>query len=199
MRRETTREVVHAGRSTPIEAPHEITPAGKFMSTEKNGDSKKCKSGDHRRSLDAYQKEAKSLDQRVPRPPPSKYNNFTGLTMSHEDVFLATEHIGVYKRPDSMRGDRLKRNQNKYCRFHRDIGHTTEECIALKDEIEKLIQDGYLQNYVRNEGAKPHEDEREVGPHHEIRTIFDGPHFTREMQGAQNRYLRGAREDRLRP
>ena len=54
-----------------------------------------------------------------------------------------------------MRGDRSKRNQNKYCRYHQDIGHTTEECIALKDEIEKLIQEGYLQNYVRNEGPSP--------------------------------------------
>ena len=60
-----------------------------------------------------------------------------------------------------MRGDRSKKNQNKYYLFHRDIGHTTEECIALKDEIEKLIREGYLQNYIRNRGAKPHEDQRE--------------------------------------
>ena len=83
-----------------------------------------------------------------------------------------------------MPGDRSKRNQNKYCEFHRDIGYTTEECIALKDEIEKLIQEGYLQTYVRNEGAKPHEDQLEAGPHREIRTIFGGPHFTGETRGA---------------
>ncbi|KAL0285174.1 UNVERIFIED_CONTAM: hypothetical protein Sangu_2790300 [Sesamum angustifolium] len=28
----------------------------------------------------------------------------------------------------------------KYCRFHRDRGHTTEECHHLMNEIEKLIQ-----------------------------------------------------------
>ena len=32
-----------------------------------------------------------------PEPPSSKYNNFTDLTRSREDVFLATEHTGVYK------------------------------------------------------------------------------------------------------
>ena len=93
---------------------------------------------------------------------------------------MATKHTGVYKRPDSIQGDRSKRNQNKYCRFHRDIGHTTEECIALIDEIEKLIQEGYLQNYVRNGGAKPHGDQREAGPPREIKTIFNRPHFAEE-------------------
>ncbi|KAL0329161.1 UNVERIFIED_CONTAM: hypothetical protein Sradi_4902800 [Sesamum radiatum] len=36
----------------------------------------------------------------------------------------------------------------KYCRFHRDRGHTTEECHHLTNEIEKLIQCGYLKEYI---------------------------------------------------
>ena len=43
---ETTREVVHAGRSTLEEAPRDIAPIGKFKSADKNGDNKKHKSGD---------------------------------------------------------------------------------------------------------------------------------------------------------
>ncbi|KAL0286608.1 UNVERIFIED_CONTAM: hypothetical protein Sangu_2725900 [Sesamum angustifolium] len=39
----------------------------------------------------------------------------------------------------------------KYCRFHRDRGHTTEECNHLMNEIEKLIQRGYLKEYI-NQG-----------------------------------------------
>ena len=78
-----------------------------------------------------------------------------------------------------MRGDRLKRNQSKYCRYHKDVGHTIEECIMLKDETEKLIRDGYLLDYVRNGNTKPRNDQGEVGPR-EIRTVFGGPHFTGE-------------------
>ena len=78
----------------------------------------------------------------------------------------------------------MKRNQNKYYRYHRDLGHTTEECITLKGEIEKLIREGYLWDYVRNGGAKPHNDQSEVGPPREIRTIFGRPYFVEEMQGA---------------
>ena len=67
---------------------------------------------------------------------------------------MATEHTCVYKQLNSMQGDRSKRNQNKYYQYHRDVGHMMELCIAFKDEIEKLIREGYLQNYVRNRGTK---------------------------------------------
>ena len=92
MHLETTREVVQARRSTSAGAQRESAPTGKFEYDEKNGDNKKRKSGDCRRFPDVHQKKAKSQDQQVTKPPSSKYNNFTDLTRSHEDVFLDTEH-----------------------------------------------------------------------------------------------------------
>ncbi|CAA0840194.1 Unknown protein, partial [Striga hermonthica] len=41
-----------------------------------------------------------------------------------------------------------------YCRFHRDYGHTTENCRHLKDEIERLIRAGYLKEFVYQDRAK---------------------------------------------
>ena len=144
MHLETAREEVHVEKSTPSETLRETAQAGKSAPVEKNEENKKRKNGDRRRSPDANHKQAKSPDQRVSRPLPSKYTNFTDLTRSNEVVFLATEQIGVYKRPDLLQGDRSKRNQNKYYRYHKDVNHTTEECIMLKDEIEKLIHEEYL-------------------------------------------------------
>ncbi|MQM18851.1 hypothetical protein Taro_051848 [Colocasia esculenta] len=46
-----------------------------------------------------------------------------------------------------MRSDPRRRDQAKYCRFHRDHGHDTSECRQLKDEIEDLIKRGYLRGY----------------------------------------------------
>ena len=115
MRLETAWEAIFAGRSVLTKAPLEDARAEKSTTAEKNEDNKKRKSGDRQRSPDVHKKKAKSPDQRVMRPPLSKYNNFTDLTRSREDVFLATEYTGVYKRPDSMWGDHSKRNQNKYC------------------------------------------------------------------------------------
>ena len=36
----------------------------------------------------------------------------------------------------------------KYCKFHKDKGHDIRECFQLHDQIEALIQGGYLQQYI---------------------------------------------------
>ena len=62
----------------------------------------------------------------------------------------------------------------------------------LKDEIEKLIRNGYLQDYVHDKRAKPYNDQNEAEPPCKIRTICGGPHLTRETREAQNRYFQEA-------
>ena len=52
------------------------------------------------------------------------------------------------KWPEKMKGDPNKRNRNKYCRFHRDYGHDTDECFDLKQQIENLIRQGKLRNFL---------------------------------------------------
>ncbi|XP_060965578.1 uncharacterized protein LOC133034501 [Cannabis sativa] len=51
-----------------------------------------------------------------------------------------------------MRNARIKRDPNRYCKFHKDIGHTTDECRQLKDEIESLIPQGHFIEYVKRQG-----------------------------------------------
>ena len=43
-----------------------------------------------------------------------------------------------------MGGDPSRRNQNFYCIYHRDKGHTFEQCMVLKDHLEQLMRAGYL-------------------------------------------------------
>ena len=52
------------------------------------------------------------------------------------------------KWPQKMKGDPNKRNRNKYCRFHRDHGHDTDECFDLKQQIRNLIRQGKLRNFL---------------------------------------------------
>ena len=42
----------------------------------------------------------------------------------------------------------------KYCRFHRDHGHHTNECRDLKEQIEELIQKGKLQKFVKKDAPR---------------------------------------------
>ena len=47
-----------------------------------------------------------------------------------------------------MKSDPAARDNTKYCKFHRDYGHHTDNCIQLKREIEYLIQRGYLRRFI---------------------------------------------------
>ena len=47
-----------------------------------------------------------------------------------------------------MKIDPTKRDSTKYCEFHRDHGHGTDDCIQLRKEIEHLIQRGHLRRFV---------------------------------------------------
>ncbi|XP_077251544.1 uncharacterized protein LOC143890746 [Tasmannia lanceolata] len=66
------------------------------------------------------------------------------------------------------------KSSNKYCRFHQDHGHTTDDCYHLKNEIERLAGlgkfDRYLQNPLRNHQRPRSEvhrpDERYRSPNH---------------------------------
>ena len=50
-----------------------------------------------------------------------------------------------------MRTDPAKKDTTKYCEFHRDHGHRTDDCIQLKKEIKFLIRHGHLRRYVAPE------------------------------------------------
>ncbi|XP_023886536.1 uncharacterized protein LOC111998674 [Quercus suber] len=49
-----------------------------------------------------------------------------------------------------MRGDPSQRNQNLYCTYHKDKGHTTEQCRVLKDHLRQLVKVGHLKEFVVN-------------------------------------------------
>ncbi|KAL0428160.1 UNVERIFIED_CONTAM: hypothetical protein Slati_2990800 [Sesamum latifolium] len=67
---------------------------------------------------------------------------------------MAVEGKGLITRPRSWRDTPQRPKSDKFCRFHNNYGHSTEECRHLKNEIERLIQNGYLQEYVCWEKAR---------------------------------------------
>ena len=72
------------------------------------------------------------------------------LNETRERIFLTNEQEVPFRRADNTTLLRRKRDMSKFCRYHRDHGHTTDKCGHLKDEIEGLISRGYLRQYVKN-------------------------------------------------
>ncbi|XP_026436186.1 uncharacterized protein LOC113334055 [Papaver somniferum] len=49
---------------------------------------------------------------------------------------------------------RDKRDKNKYYNYHKDVGHNTENCRALKIQVQRMINAGKLQEYVKKDFVK---------------------------------------------
>ena len=65
-----------------------------------------------------------------------------------------------------MKTDPAKRDLTKYCEFHRDHGHRTDDCIQLRKEIEYLIRRGHLRRFIASEGRDqaPPPSPRQLAP-----------------------------------
>ncbi|XP_012857161.1 PREDICTED: uncharacterized protein LOC105976442 [Erythranthe guttata] len=61
-----------------------------------------------------------------------------------------------------MQPNAKREKSDRYCRFHKDKGHTTEECAQLKAAIERLIKQGHLGEYIDKPRNKRRPDEDHV-------------------------------------
>ncbi|XP_021744646.1 uncharacterized protein LOC110710628 [Chenopodium quinoa] len=53
-----------------------------------------------------------------------------------------------FEKPQPLRGPAQYRNKNKYCHYHKDVAHDTNDCINLKRLLDKLVEKGMLNSYV---------------------------------------------------
>ncbi|XP_074323519.1 uncharacterized protein LOC141660436 [Apium graveolens] len=146
-------------------------------------------------------------------PSPSRY---TPLAASIEHIFEVNKNRGLFRKPEALSSCKSK-DKKKYYEYHESSVHNTHECRQLKDEIEALIKEGYLGEWVVKE-VRRHKDstdrakeeggraprgsnnetleENKFVRDNSIRTIYGGDLGMECSNRALERY---AREARFRP
>ncbi|GJT01138.1 reverse transcriptase domain-containing protein [Tanacetum coccineum] len=74
--------------------------------------------------------------------PDRKPDRFSLLTKTPKEIFALEK--GKFKAPPPMVTPVEKRDPSKYCEFHSDTGHNTNECMQLRKQIDEMIKAGKL-------------------------------------------------------
>ncbi|XP_024027647.1 uncharacterized protein LOC112093446 [Morus notabilis] len=151
-------------------------------------------------------KKPRQKENRKPRPF-QRYDFYHELTIGAEEVFNQVGRGNLLHRPEPMKPDPSRRNQKKYCRFHGDVGHHTNDCADLKDEIKRVIREGRLQEFKaerrprndghggQNDGRRRDKNQRpeDREPIGVIRTVLGGPYIGGDSRRSQKDYAHEAR------
>ena len=136
----------------------------------------------------------------TPPPPPPPPPPPLPLTTTVSQVLREVQHEKLLRWPSHMRTGHTKRDSTRYCEFHRDHGHRTDDCIQLNKEIEYLIRQGYLRRYIASEGQDQAQQPppRQPTTQHqqplgEIHVISGGFEGGGKSSSARKAHLRGIR------
>ncbi|KAL2526786.1 Ribonuclease H [Abeliophyllum distichum] len=119
----------------------------KGMKDRKEPESNKRKARDEPRPREDRGKQ-KMIHPGPNRPSTGKEAHSTPLLTSRANILMEIRNMKELVWPKKMWAPPHRRDETKYCKFHRDHGHDTEDCQQLKEEIERLIKRGQLSKFV---------------------------------------------------
>ncbi|XP_060965360.1 uncharacterized protein LOC133034318 [Cannabis sativa] len=166
-----------------------------------NPEASNLKGKDNSKELAKDKKKRKKHDKYVPI-----YTIYTEHNETRENIHLAHEHRVAFRKLEPMRHARHKRDATKFCKYHKEIGHTIEEYRQLKDEIESLIARGLFRQYVKRQGNGQNQPNLPNNPDNQglqppplegedILVISGVPHIYGERNNAQKRYVKEVKNE----
>ncbi|KAL0463059.1 UNVERIFIED_CONTAM: hypothetical protein Slati_0193500 [Sesamum latifolium] len=113
-------------------------------------------------------KENKPETQRRPRrdtqgcfnPWDPKNDHCTPLITSPARVLMAIDMLRALQWPKGAEEGPSLPKYKYFCKYHREYRHDTNRCRQLRHEIERLIQAGYLKEYVDKEKKREQREGR---------------------------------------
>ncbi|XP_052290088.1 uncharacterized protein LOC127899958 [Citrus sinensis] len=83
----------------------------------------------------------------------STYRQYTPLKISMEELYERIEGRGLLYPPAPITKPAHRRDKGRFCKFHDTHGHTISQCRDLKIQVEDLVRNRYLDEYV--DGVSP--------------------------------------------
>ncbi|XXG78142.1 hypothetical protein AAC387_Pa08g2147 [Persea americana] len=130
-------------------------------------DSRPSRREDRRRDPSPDRRKARSSEQRrTPSASASGSRNDRGSsheptsyvavnTIFKEPIYRLLNKIKAqpfFKWPRPMTSDPSSRDQSRFCAYHKQNGHRTDECKSYKFHLENLVKEGHLREYIKQEG-----------------------------------------------
>ncbi|XP_038685725.1 uncharacterized protein LOC119985507 [Tripterygium wilfordii] len=116
-------------------------------------------------------RDPKPIDfKKKPRSP--EYN----LVIPPNEVLSTLKKMGdVVRWPDKVHKPIDQRDTSKWCEFHNDYGHITNDCFTLKKEVIQLLKKGYYLKEEKQQWPKPKDEKKNrnhLPPKKMINVIF---------------------------
>ncbi|GKB05393.1 hypothetical protein Tco_0833588 [Tanacetum coccineum] len=81
----------------------------------------------------------------------------SNLSKSPREILAIEKAARSFEQPPRMFGSKGSRGMSKYCHFHEDHGHDTNDCRQLRNQIEEAVKSGQLSHLMK--GIKKERDE----------------------------------------
>ncbi|CAL8157340.1 unnamed protein product [Prunus armeniaca] len=129
-------------------------------------------------------------DHRAPLPNHDRAQEvFTLLNTTYETV-LMNKHDQIPKPTNRKPNRQDNLDTGKFCRYHQQNSHNTEDCISLRKIVERLIREGKLDQYLARPPQAPAPNaNRQINM---INTISGGPTLAGPSNRSMKQYVRAA-------
>ncbi|GJT38691.1 reverse transcriptase domain-containing protein [Tanacetum coccineum] len=71
------------------------------------------------------------------------------LSKSPKEILATEKAARSFEPPPKMFGSKRSRDMSKYCHFHEDYGHDTNDCRHLRTQIQEAVNSGQLSHLVK--------------------------------------------------
>ena len=86
----------------------------------------------------------------------SNWPDISHLSIPKPELVNVLTQIGQQVQwPQKMKASDSFRNLSLWCDFHHDHGHKTDDCVALRIEVNELLKKGHLREFL-SKNSKTH-------------------------------------------